>query len=118
MYLWKKLISSVLITVLAVSVITACSSQKAQETPGPKQEALGVQPMMPAIEDICGISSISELSEFICDPMERSMFVPAFFAKVWKLVCTREYEYSCLTQDPHPLHYFRTNVTVQQFDEF
>ena len=31
---------------------------------------------------------------------------------------TREYEYYCNMQDSHPLHYLRTNATLQQFDEF
>lgn len=40
------------------------------------------------------------------------------YAKLWKRVNTPELEYLCLMQDTHPLHYLRTNVTVQQFDEF
>ena len=40
------------------------------------------------------------------------------YAKIWKRLSTREFEYMCLTKDVHPLHYLRTNVTVQQFDEF
>ena len=40
------------------------------------------------------------------------------YAKIWARINTRETEYYQLMQDPHPLSYLRTNVTVQQFDEF
>ena len=40
------------------------------------------------------------------------------YAKTWKRVSTREYEYMCLKQDVHPLDYLRVNTVVQQFDEF
>jgi putative endopeptidase len=40
------------------------------------------------------------------------------YAKIWGRINTRETEYYQLMQDSHPLAYLRTNVTVQQFDEF
>lgn len=40
------------------------------------------------------------------------------YARVWKCVMTPEAEYDKLTRDQHPLNYLRTNVTLQQFDEF
>jgi MinD-like ATPase involved in chromosome partitioning or flagellar assembly len=40
------------------------------------------------------------------------------FAKVWAGINTTQLEYQALTQDSHPLHFLRTNVTLQQFDEF
>ena len=40
------------------------------------------------------------------------------YANLWVRMNTREFEYTCLMQDSHPLHYLRTNATVQQFDEF
>ncbi|MBR5376270.1 MAG: M13 family peptidase, partial [Lachnospiraceae bacterium] len=40
------------------------------------------------------------------------------YAKVWRRLLTYEAEYERLTMDAHPIHYLRTNVTLQQFDEF
>lgn len=40
------------------------------------------------------------------------------YATIWKELSTREYELNILQADVHPLSYLRTNVTVQQFDEF
>ena len=40
------------------------------------------------------------------------------YASVWARINARETEYKDLTQDTHPLRFLRTNVTVQQFDEF
>lgn len=40
------------------------------------------------------------------------------FAGVWKCKNTYTAELSVLGQDEHPLGFLRTNVTVQQFDEF
>ena len=37
---------------------------------------------------------------------------------IWRRLSTYEYEVDCLTQDPHPLHFLRTNATLQQFEEF
>ncbi len=41
------------------------------------RNALGVEPVRPTVEDIEGIASLAELSEFICDA-ERSYSVPTF----------------------------------------
>ncbi|MBR4719336.1 MAG: M13 family metallopeptidase [Lachnospiraceae bacterium] len=40
------------------------------------------------------------------------------YARIWRCVMTPEAEYDKLTRDKHPLNYLRTNVTLQQFDEF
>ena len=40
------------------------------------------------------------------------------YAKIWARLNTREFEYYCLMQDTHPLHYLRVNATVQQFPQF
>ena len=40
------------------------------------------------------------------------------YAKVWHELDTREMEFYYCTQDSHPLAFLRTNVTLQQFDEF
>lgn len=79
-------------------------------------DIIGANIQTEAIADMAGMKSILAIAKEE-ENFDYEMFF-RHFAKVWKLVCTREYEYSCLTQDPHPLHYLRTNVTVQQFDEF
>ena len=40
------------------------------------------------------------------------------FANIWKGIATIQNEDYSLVQDEHPLGYLRTNVTVQQFEEF
>ena len=40
------------------------------------------------------------------------------YARIWKKNNTTAMEEYYLTQDNHPLQYLRTNVTLQQFDEF
>ncbi len=40
------------------------------------------------------------------------------YAKLWRRINTREVEYMSILRDSHPVHYLRTNVTLQQFDEF
>lgn len=40
----------------------------------------GVEPVMPVIEDINSLDSLAAVSEFICDPMGRAMFVPTFIS--------------------------------------
>ena len=69
-----------------------------------------------AIADITGMDCMLRLAK-----QEKNFDYDKFFrqyAKMWKIISSREFEYSSLTQDVHPLHYLRVNVTVQQFDEF
>ena len=40
------------------------------------------------------------------------------FAVLFRRINTQPYEYTCATQDTHPLHYLRINVTLAQFEEF
>jgi putative endopeptidase len=40
------------------------------------------------------------------------------YAELWRTLASRENDYFAATQDPHPAHYLRTNVVVQQFEEF
>ena len=40
------------------------------------------------------------------------------FAVLFRRINTQPYEYICATQDTHPLHYLRINVTLAQFEEF
>ena len=69
-----------------------------------------------AIADMAGLKCMLVLLEQKGDADYRAFFEA--YAKIWARLNTRETEYFCLMQDPHPLHYLRTNVTVQQFDRF
>jgi len=80
------------------------------------QKVLGKNIQTEAIADMGGIKSI------LYSVKDRKDFdYQAFFkanAAIWRAIITRNIEYSLLTKDPHPLHYLRTNVTLQQYDEF
>lgn len=69
-----------------------------------------------AIADMTGVKCMLAIAEgqgsFDYDTFFRA------YAGIWARLNTREYEYYLLTQDTHPLHYLRTNVTLQQFDRF
>ncbi len=69
-----------------------------------------------AIADMAGLKCMLGLLEKKGNADYRSFFEA--YAKVWARLNTREMEYFCLMQDPHPLHYLRANATAQQFDEF
>lgn len=69
-----------------------------------------------AIADMAGMKCLLALAEEETD-FDYDVFFRRF-AAVWRRLSSREFEYYCLTQDTHPLHYLRTNVTLQQFDEF
>ena len=69
-----------------------------------------------AIADMAGLKCMLVLLEQKGDADYQAFFEA--YAKIWARLNTRETEYFCLMQDPHPLHYLRTNVTVQQFDRF
>lgn len=80
------------------------------------QNAIGTSLQTEAIADMAGIKAIllmaKEKKDFDYDKFFRG------YASLWRRVNTHEYEYLCLTKDEHPLAYLRTNVTLQQFDEF
>ena len=69
-----------------------------------------------AIADMAGMKVILSIAK------EKENFdYDAFFtsyAKLWRRINTRETEYRSILRDTHPVHYLRTNVTLQQFDEF
>lgn len=69
-----------------------------------------------AIADIAGMKCIlaiaKETENFDYDAFFRQ------YTSVQKRISSEAFEYECLTQDVHPLSYLRTNVTLQQFDEF
>ena len=60
----------------------------------------------------CALSAAADREDFDYDLFFRS------YAEMWRKVNTRELEEAYVRGDVHPLAYLRTNVTVQQFDEF
>ena len=69
-----------------------------------------------AIADMAGVKCMLGLLSKK-ENVDYSLFFENY-AKIWARINTRQYEYICLMQDSHPLHYLRANVTAQQFDEF
>ena len=69
-----------------------------------------------AIADMAGVKCMLALLERKGDADYRAFFEA--YAKMWACLNTREREYYCLMQDPHPLHHLRVNATAQQFDRF
>ena len=69
-----------------------------------------------AIADIAGMKVILQLAE-----KKENFDYEKFFttyAKHWRSLSTEAYERYCLSTDPHPLDYLRTNAVLQQFDIF
>ena len=76
----------------------------------------GSQIQTEAIADMTGMKCLLSIAATY-DDFDYAAFFEQY-AKAWKLIITPEYEYYLLRQDTHPLQYLRTNVTLQQFDEF
>lgn len=79
-------------------------------------KVVGANIQTEAIADMAGLKSILAIAK-----SKENFYYELFFrhyAKTWRSLSTREFEYMHLTQNLHPLDYLRTNVTVQQFDEF
>ena len=69
-----------------------------------------------AIADMAGFKCMLLMAEKI-DGFDYDKFFRAN-AKLWARAGTLEYMEKCALTDPHPLHYLRSNVSMQQFDEF
>lgn len=69
-----------------------------------------------AIADMAGMKAVLTLAAREEDFRYEELFEA--FASIWRRLNTRESEFRYIMQDPHPMHYLRTNVTLQQFDEF
>lgn len=78
--------------------------------------AIGQQIKTEAIADMSGVKCVLGIAAHRKD-FDYDKFFRAY-ASVWRCLNTWEREYYCLKQDEHPLHFLRTNVTLQQFDEF
>ena len=69
-----------------------------------------------AIADMAGFKCMLLMAKKI-DGFDYDKFFRAN-AKLWARAGTLEYMEKCALTDPHPLHYLRSNATIQQFDEF
>lgn len=69
-----------------------------------------------AIADMAGFKCMLIMAKKI-DGFDYDKFFKAN-AKLWARAGTLEFMEKCALTDPHPLHYLRGNVTMQQFDEF
>lgn len=69
-----------------------------------------------AIADMTGMKAMLRIAKSK-DDFDYDKFFTSN-ATIWRRLNTRENEYYSVTQDPHPVHYLRANVTLQQFDEF
>ena len=69
-----------------------------------------------AIADMAGVKAILKYAETIPDFNYREFFEA--FATIWRRMMTPEADYWYTFNDVHPKACLRTNVTVQQFDEF
>lgn len=80
------------------------------------QKANGTNFHTETIADMAGIKAVLRIAENL-DDFDYDKFFRAY-AKTMRRLNTREIEYQRLTQDVHAPQYLRTNVTLQQFDEF
>ena len=80
------------------------------------QKVSGRNVQTEAIADMAGMKCILTLAKDVDNFNYDALFRQ--YAAIWKRLSSYEFEYDCLTQDSHPLNYLRTNVTLQQFDEF
>ncbi len=69
-----------------------------------------------AIADMAGLKCMLKMAERI-EGFDYDRFFRAY-EYLWAETATIESLEQCAMTDPHPLHYLRGNVTVQQFDEF
>lgn len=80
------------------------------------RDMIGKNVQSEAIADMAGMKVILTIAK-----EQENFDYEAFFrayATMWRRINTREMELYTIKRNPHPLHYLRTNVTVQQFDEF
>ncbi len=69
-----------------------------------------------AIADMAGMKCILKMAEKV-EGFDYDAFFLAY-AVMWSRIDTLPKAKQMLTADIHPFNYLRTNVTVQQFDEF
>lgn len=69
-----------------------------------------------AIADMAGIKTMLKIAKTIPNFDYKKFFES--YAVNWRLLTSPEMEEYLVYNDPHPANYLRTNVTLQQFDEF
>ena len=84
--------------------------------PMPGVSTYGANVSGEAIADFGGMKSALGIAKGI-DGFDYDLFFRSY-ASMWRKVNTEEMEKAYISGDVHPLAYLRTNVTVQQFDEF
>ena len=88
----------------------------AAQSPVPGQASYTAAISGEAIADMggmkCALAAAEHKEDFDYDLFFRS------YAELWRKVCTEETERLYAMMDPHPLAFFRTNVTLGQFDRF
>ena len=80
------------------------------------QPISGSQIQTEAIADMGGMKVLLEMAK-TRENFDYEAFFRAY-AATWSRINTFEAEQNLLNYDSHPLHYLRTNATVQQFEEF
>lgn len=80
------------------------------------QPISGSQIQTEAIADMGGMKVLLEMAK-TRENFDYEAFFKAY-AQNWSRINTYEAEQNNLNYDSHPLHYLRTNATVQQFEEF
>lgn len=69
-----------------------------------------------AVADLGGMSCVIEISRSIPD-FDYKLFFESY-ARLWRKLQTEKSLESAILTDPHPPAYLRTNIVVQQFQEF
>ncbi|MBQ6781487.1 MAG: M13 family metallopeptidase [Treponema sp.] len=85
-------------------------------TPWKGMEIQGKKIQTEAIADMAGIKAILLIAKKMPNFDYKAFFEA--YAGNWRMINTIEYEQNRIKADPHPLNYLRTNVSLQQYDEF
>ena len=116
---WKRMIAAL----LAASLFSACSPSAAggtaSQATAEETAAASAQPETEPAAALRGQGGMKVLLEMA--KTRENFNYEAFFkayAQNWSRINTYEAEQNNLNYDSHPLHYLRTNATVQQFEEF
>ena len=107
---WKRMIAAL----LAASLFSACSPSAAGGTAS--QATAEETAAASALRGQGGMKVLLEMAK-TRENFDYEAFFKAY-AQNWSRINTYEAEQNNLNYDSHPLHYLRTNATVQQFEEF
>ena len=98
------------------SKVFSLSTWYAAISPMPGMSTYSANISYEAIADFGGMKSALGVAEKTKD-FDYDLFFRSY-AQLWRKVNTEELEKAYIAGDTHPLAYLRTNVTLQQFDEF